>query len=208
MRPLIQLGSEESIATLMPYLYSLRVMIATALNPFSVRRQVRGVSRPFTEKVARVLAKCGYEKALVVLGYGGTEEVKIDEYSSLGKTTVSELKLNGSIDTYNVYPEEIGISRGRIDDVRARSSHFENAKVVVRVLSGMERGAIRDLILLNSASILYVADKVKDIKDGYELSCQSVDEGKAIEKVRQLVTLSGGRIENLESILNSMKLRS
>lgn len=204
MRPLIELGSRESITVIMPYLYSLRLMIATALNPFSIKRQVRGVSGPFTEKVARVLARCGYEKALVVSGYGKTEEVRIDEYSSLGKTVVSELKLDGSIETCSVYPEEIGIKRGRIDEVRARASHLENTEVAVRVLSGLDRRSSRDLILLNAASILYVADQVKDIKDGYELACQSVDEGKAIEKLRQLITLSAGRMENLESIIKSV----
>jgi anthranilate phosphoribosyltransferase len=204
MRPLIELGSRESITVIMPYLYSLRLMIATALNPFSIKRQVRGVSGPFTEKVARVLARCGYEKALVVLGYGNTEEVRIDEYSNLGKTIVSELKLNGSIETYSVYPEEIGVKRGRIDEVKARPSHLENAEVAIGVLSGLDKSSNRDLILLNAASILYVADQVRNIKDGYELACQSVDEGKAIEKLKQLITLSAGRMESLESIMKSV----
>jgi anthranilate phosphoribosyltransferase len=63
MHPLIELASEESALVVMPLLYSLRLMMATALNPFSLKRQVRGVSQPFTETIAQVLAKSGYEKA-------------------------------------------------------------------------------------------------------------------------------------------------
>jgi len=205
MRPLIDLGAKESVSLVMPFLYSLRLMIATALNPFSIKRQVRGVSKPFTEKVAKVLSKCGYEKALVVLGYGKTEDERIDECSSLGKTVISELKLNGKIDTYQIYPEEIGLKRGKTEEVLAMSSHIKNAKVTVKILSGTDRSSRRDLILLNAASILYVADEVKDIKDGYELARQSIDEGKAVEKLRSLVMLSGGQIEKLQSIIDSLE---
>src|SRR5208337_3948709 len=207
MKPLIELGRRESVATAMPLLYSLRLMIATALNPFSIKRQVRGVSKPFTEKVATVLRNCGYEKALVVLGHGRSEEVRIDEFSCAGKSVVSELKPNGSIDTYTVHPEDVGIRTGKIEDVTARSSHTENAEVALGVLSGSDRTVRRDLILLNAASIIYTADDAKTLKDGFELASQSVDEGKALEELRRLVVLSGGRKENLESIERSMKSR-
>jgi len=204
MRPLIELGSRKSTSTVMSFLYSLRLMIATALNPFSIKRQVRGVSKPFTETIAKVLSKCGYEKALVVLGYGETEETRIDEWSNLGKTIVSELKLNGSIDTYQFYPEDIGLKRGKIEEIVARESHLENAKVAVKILSGKDKSSRRDLILLNAASILYLSDEARDIKDGYELAKQSLDTGRAIEKLRQLIILSGGQIEKLKSIISSM----
>lgn len=205
MRPLIELGRRESVSTAMPLLYSLRLMIATALNPFSIKRQVRGVSKPSTEKVATVLRNCGYERALVVLGYGKSEDVRIDEFSCAGKSVVSELKLNGTIDTYIVCPEDIGLRTNKIEDIAARPSHIENARVALGVLSGADRSARRDLILLNAASIIYAADDVKTLKDGFELVCQSVDEGKALEKLRRLVVLSGGRTENLESIESSME---
>lgn len=206
MRPLIEMGRRESVAAAMPLLYSLRIMIATALNPFSIKRQVRGVSKPFTEKVTTVLRNCGYERALVVLGHGKTEDVRIDEFSILGKSVVSELKLNGTIDTYNVYPEDLGLERGKIEEVLARVSHIENAAVALGVLSGSDRSARRDLILLNAASIMYAADEVKDIRDGIELIRQAVDEGKALEELRRLVVLSGGRMENLESVAKSMNM--
>ncbi len=204
MRPLIELGAKKATSAVMPFLYSLRLMIATALNPFSIRRQVRGVSKPFTETIAQVFSNCGYEKALVVVGYGETEETRIDEWSNLGKTVVSELRPDGSIHTYQFYPEDIGLRRGKIEEVLARESHLENAKVTVRILLGKDQSSRRDLILLNAASILYLADKAKDIRDGYELARQSLDSGRAIQKLRQLIVSSGGKIEKLESIINSL----
>jgi anthranilate phosphoribosyltransferase len=178
-------------------------MIATGLNPFSLRRQVRGVSQPFTETIAEVLAKSGYERALVVLGYGANEGTRIDEFSNLGRNVVSEVKADGSVITFDFYPQDIGLRLGDVRDVVYPGSHILNAQVVANVLAGKDRSARRDLILLNAASILYLADKVVDFKDGYELAKQAVDDGSAMVKLRQLVALSGGRGDKLELILNS-----
>lgn len=203
MNPLIQLGSCSSTKDIMPLLYSLRLVIATALNPFSTKRQVRGVSKPFTETVAQVLSKCGYEKALVTIGYGRTEETKIDEVSSLGKTVVSEVKPNGSVDTYHFYPEDIGAKRGKPADIVTAQTHMENAKIAAEILSGKDKTSRRTLILVNAAAILYTADETKDLKDGYELAEQAIDEGKAKEKLEALVTLSGGHREKLAPLINT-----
>ncbi len=109
MYPLIELGSKPPTSTVMPLLYSLRFAIATGLNPFSLKRQVRGVSKPINEKIAEVWLGLGYEKALAVTGYGKTDGIIIDELSVYGKNRISELKKDGSIETYMVYPEDAGI---------------------------------------------------------------------------------------------------
>lgn len=199
MRPLIELASDESASAVMPMLYSLRLMIATGLNPFSLKRQVRGVSQPFTQTIADVLAKSGYERALVVLGYGATEDTRIDEFSNLGRNVVSEVKPNGSVVTFDFYPEDIGLPRCAAKDVAYPGSHLKNVQRVANVLSGKDHGACRDLILLNAAAILYTADVVADFKDGYELAKQAVDDGSAAKKLRQLVVLSGGQIKRHNS---------
>jgi anthranilate phosphoribosyltransferase len=204
MRPLINIASEESAPVVMPMLYSLRLGIATALNPFSLKRQVRGVSKPFTETIANVLLKNGYEKALVVVGYGKSETTRIDEFSVLGKNVVSEVKPNGSVETYEFYPEDIGLKKGKIQEIKYPGSYTKNAQLVTNVLSGKDQSTRRDLILLNAASILYVSDEAIDIKDGYEIAAQAVDDGCAIEKLKQLVKLSNGQPERLDSILNSL----
>jgi anthranilate phosphoribosyltransferase len=82
---------------------------------------------------------------------------------------------------------------------------MENAQVALGVLSGWDRSARRDLILLNAASIMYTADDVKTLKDGFELVSQAVDEGKALEELKRLVILSGGRTENVAAVESSMK---
>ena len=193
MSSLIGLGSRPFAKQLLPFLYSLRLVIATALNPFSLKRQVRGVSEPFTELVASVLGACGYERAFVVLGYGETEAVRIDEFSTLGRNVVSELKTNGCIETFDVYPEDVGVKRGKSRDVVARESHCENAKVVAQVLMGKDVGSCRDIILLNAASILVLSDVCKDLCDGYELAKQVIDDGRAFAKLKQLTQFSNGQ---------------
>ncbi len=203
MRPLISIASEESASAVMPMLYSLRLVIATALNPFSLKRQVRGVSQPFTEIIAEVLAKSGYEKAMIVLGNGKTDATRIDEFSNLGKNVVSEVKTNGSVETYCFYPEDIGLKRGLVQEIAYPGSQLENAHMITEVLSGKDRSSRRDLILLNAASILYVSDEADDLKDGYELALQAVEEGHAIQKLKDLVRLSHGQPENLDLVLNS-----
>lgn len=201
MHPMIRLAADESASTVMPMLYSLRLMIATGLNPFSLKRQVRGVSQPFTQTIADVLAKSGYERALVVLGYGPTEDMRIDEFSNLGRNVVSEVKPNGSVITFDFYPEDIGLPRGAARDVAYPGSHLKNTQRVAKVLSGKDQSACSDLILLNAASILYIADKVADLKDGYELAKQAIDDGSAVKKLKQLVMLSGGQMRQLNLAL-------
>ncbi|MGD6933771.1 MAG: anthranilate phosphoribosyltransferase [Candidatus Bathyarchaeia archaeon] len=197
MHSLIEAGSKSPINLVMPLLYSLRLVIATALNPFSLKRQVRGVSEPFTELIADVLGKSGYERAFVVLGYGETEKTRIDEFSTLGKNVVSELKINGKIETYEVYPEDVGIKKGRTIEIIAKESHEENAKAIAQVLAGKDTSSRRDIILLNAASILTLSDACGDLRDGCELAKQAVDDGRAFVKLKQLVQLTGGEPNKL-----------
>lgn len=190
MSSLIRLGSKSSTKQLLPLLYSLRLVIATSLNPFSLKRQVRGVSEPFTELVTKVLGTCGYTRAFVVLGYGKTENIRIDEFSTLGRNVVSELKTNGDIETFNVYPEEVGAKIGNPREIIARASHMENAEVVMRVLAGKDKSSCRDIILLNAAAILVLSDVCQNLRDGYELAKQAVDDGRVLTKLEQLTQFS------------------
>jgi len=193
MHSLIKLGSEPSMRQVLPLFYSLRLVVATALNPFSLKRQIRGVSGPFTELIAKVLGSCSYERAFVVLGYDKTETMRIDEFSTFGRNVVSELKTNGNVETFDVYPEDVGVKKGNLREIVARGSHKENAEVIERVLSGREKGSCRDIVLLNAASILVLSDVCRDLRDGYELAMQAVCDGRAFAKFKQLIQFSGGR---------------
>jgi anthranilate phosphoribosyltransferase len=193
MHSLIELGANLSTKHLLPFLYSLRLVIATALNPFSLKRQMRGVSGSFTELVASVLGECCYERAFVVLGYGKTEQLRIDEFSTLGRNVVSELKVNGDIETFDVYPEDVGIKRGKTREIAAKKTHMENAEVVARVLAGKDKSSCRDIVLLNASAILVLSDVCQNLCDGYELAMQAVDDGRAFAKFEQLVQFSNGK---------------
>jgi len=200
MEPLIQCRNLPTAPLIFPLLSSLRLMIATSLNPFSVKRQVRGTALPNTELIAKVLLKIGYEKALVPIGYGSNETIRIDEFSNLGKTKISELR-NGKIEVYEITSEDLGIERAAPREVKAYNTHEQNARAALQVISGRDRSPRRDLILLNAGAILYLADCASDFKDGYETVCKAVDEGKAVEKVKQLVVESGGDARRLDSLV-------
>ena len=201
MGPLLRIRDLPVAPIIFPLLGSLRLMIATALNPFSVRRQVRGTALPKTELIATVLSKVGYERALVPTGYSDKDEARIDEFSNLGRTVVSELKPNGDIETYEVHPEDFGVEKADASEILAKDTHEENARLVLGVLSGRDKSPRRDLILMNAGAVLYLGEEAGNFKDGYELACNAVDSGDALEKVRQLVMQSGGSIDRFNSLL-------
>ncbi|MEM3440525.1 MAG: hypothetical protein QXG32_06455 [Candidatus Bathyarchaeia archaeon] len=203
MSRLIGLKDREAFPIIVPLMSSLRLVIATALNPFSLRRQVRGTAVGGTELIAKILKGMGYERALVPMGLGDGGSIVIDEFSNIGKTIVSELR-GERIETYEVTPEEVGIGRGKPDDIISGRSHKENALKALAVLAGRDRGPRRDLILINSAAILYVGGACGDLKDGVELSRAAIDSGMALEKLRKLVAVSGGNPSRLEALLREV----
>ncbi|MEM2941863.1 MAG: hypothetical protein QXT81_00330 [Candidatus Bathyarchaeia archaeon] len=200
MSPLVDLRNKPCAPVLFPLMGSLRLMIATSLNPFSTRRQVRGISTPQTHLVAEVFSRVGYERALVPLGYGSNESIRIDEFSNLGKTSVSELFSNGKIETYEVECEDFGISKGNPDEILAKETHLQNAQVAVDVLSGRDKSSRRDLIAINAAAILYLADEASSFREGYELASNAIEDGRALRKVEELVSCSRGDAARLAEL--------
>ena len=202
MEPLVDLRNYPSAPIFFPLMGSLRLMIATSLNPFSTKRQVRGISTPQTELIADVFSRIGYDRALVPLGYGENENIRIDEFSTLGKTIVSELFLNGKVETYSISPEDLGAKKGNAKEIIARDTHVENAKVVLNVLSGKDGSSRKDLILVNAAAILYLGDVDASLKEGYEIASNSIENGEAIKKVEELVKCSHGNLKSFRNLLN------
>jgi len=197
MSPLVDLRNKPSAPVFLPLMGSLRLMIAASLNPFSTRRQVRGISTPQTELVAQVFSRVGYERALVPLGHGDDTSIRIDEFSNLGKTTVSELFSDGKIETYQVGYKDFGISRGDPNEISAGDTHMQNAQVAVDVLSGKDKSSRRDLITINAAAILYLADEASSFREGHELASNAIDEGRGIRKVEELIRCSHGDARRL-----------
>ena len=201
MDPLVDLRNSDFAPVIFPLMGSLRLMIATSLNPFSTRRQVRGISTPQNRIVAEVFSRVGYERALVPLGYGDDESIRIDEFSNIGKTDVAELFPNNKIETYQISYEDFGVSKGDPNEITAKNTHLENARVALNVLSGRDRSSRRGLITMNAAAILYLADVTNSFRDGCELASKAIDDGSAIRKVGELVRCSHGDAKKLAKLL-------
>ncbi|TGC11074.1 anthranilate phosphoribosyltransferase [Methanolobus halotolerans] len=146
-------------------------------NPANAKVQLVGVfDKKLCKPLAEVMQKMGVERAMVVHGDG------MDEISSISETCVAELK-DGRIRTYTLDPEELGIKRAKATDI-VGGTPKENAKDILYVLRG-EKGPKRDIIVINSAAVLYLAGKVSSIKEAIPVVEEIIDSGKAMEKLME-----------------------
>jgi len=158
-------------------------ILGPLISPAEVKAQVFGVYDPdMTEKMAQVLKKLGATHALVVHGDPG-----LDEFSTLGDTKVSELAL-GEVKTYDFSPAGYGIPKAKQGDLKGGSPEG-NAKTIVQILQG-EKGPKRDIVVLNAAAALIVAGIAENFEDGLRLAADSIDSGKAMEKLDKLIEAS------------------
>jgi anthranilate phosphoribosyltransferase len=149
-------------------------------NPAGAKGQVMGVfDSKLTETLARVLLKLGTEKAMVVHGMDG-----MDEITTTTSTIVSEVKY-GSVISYEIRPEDFGIKVCSKEDLRGGDAKA-NSEIITSIFKG-EKGAKRDIVLLNSAAALYIGKKVQNIKEGIQLAGEIIDTGKASDKLQQLI---------------------
>jgi anthranilate phosphoribosyltransferase len=152
-------------------------------NPAGVRRQMVGVfSRQWVEPIAQVLKNLGSERAIVVHGSDG-----LDEITTAGPTNVAALE-NGGIRTFEIAPEEVGLRKVNAETLRGGDA-AENAAALRAVLAGKE-GPFRDVASFNAAAALMVADRAKDLQQGIELARKAIDSGKAAECLDRLIAVS------------------
>ncbi len=153
-------------------------------NPAGANVQVLGVfSGDLTEPLARVLAKLGSKRALVVHGEGN-----LDELTVTGSTRVSELH-NGEVATYSVNPADFGLAKATLQDLQGGVDAEASAEQMRGVLSG-EKGAKRDMVLLNSGAALMAAGYSDDLQAGIAAAAEIIDSGRAIAKLDQLIAFS------------------
>jgi len=159
-------------------------LLGPLTNPAGVTRQVVGVSRDDeTDKIAWALRFLDAKRAMVVHGL----HEGLCDLSICGPSKISELS-EGVITTYVIEPEELGLQTGRMEQLLIHSPE-ESATVIRSILDGA-RGPQRDMAVLNAAVALVVADMAKDLKAGVEIACQSIDSGKAKQRLAQWVELS------------------
>lgn len=152
-------------------------------NPAGIKRQIMGVFAPeWVEPLAKVLKSLGHEKAWIVHGADG-----LDELSTTGVSHVAELK-DGEIKTFEVTPEEAGLKRGSLDGLLGGDAE-QNAAALWALLDG-EAGPFRDAVLLGSAGALIVGDKAANLKEGVEMAAEAIDSGAARKVLMDLVEIT------------------
>jgi anthranilate phosphoribosyltransferase len=152
-------------------------------NPAGVRRQMVGVfARSWIEPLAKVLAALGSERAWVVHGSDG-----LDEITTSGPSFIAELA-GGKVKTFEVTPEDAGLKRSNPEQLRGGEAAM-NAAALRAVLEGMP-GPYRDVALMNAGATLVVAGMAKNIREGVALGAKTLDNGAANARLEKLVTVS------------------
>jgi anthranilate phosphoribosyltransferase len=158
-------------------------LLGPLTNPAGASRQLVGVPRPeLTELVARALALLGTDRAWVVHGADG-----LDEISTTGYTKVSECR-DGAVNTFYVHPADFGVPKASAADLKGGDA-ADNAAIARAVLAGTP-GAARDIVLLNAAASLLIAGKASAIAEGIEMAAAALDAGAAAQVLERLVMLS------------------
>ncbi len=153
-------------------------------NPAKADYMVLGVYDPnLLEPLAKVLRNLGVKAAMLVYGNDGLDEISISS-----TTSVCEIK-NGEIASYEISPEDFGMKLADKDEIKGGESK-DNAQITLGILDGSINGAKRDIVVLNAGCALYISGKANSIKDGINLANESIDNGKALAKLNQLIEFS------------------
>lgn len=148
-------------------------------NPALTNYIVLGVyDEALMEPMAKVLMNLGIKGAMIVHGNDGLDEVTISD-----RTTVCEIQENKLI-KYEITPEDYQIPIVDLNEVIGGTAE-ENAKITLEVLNG-KQGPQRDIVVMNAACTLYTAGKASSLAEGVRLAQESIDSGKALEKLEEL----------------------
>jgi anthranilate phosphoribosyltransferase len=155
-------------------------LLGPLTNPAGAQRQIVGVPRPeLTELVARALLMLGSERAWVVHGLDG-----IDEISTTGYTKVLECR-GGAVNTFYIHPAEFGLPKASAADLQGGDA-AENAAIVRHILEGTT-GAARDVVLFNAGAALMVAGRAGSVREGIAQAAAAIDSGAAKATLDRMV---------------------
>ncbi|MCD6230694.1 MAG: anthranilate phosphoribosyltransferase [Dehalococcoidia bacterium] len=159
-------------------------LLGPLTNPARAEYQVLGVpEEELGEKVASVLRRLGTKHSLVVHGMDGMDEISISRESLVWDVTE-----DGVSPPYEICPEDFGFNRANMTEI-AGGTPEENAGVLHHILNG-ERGAKRDVVVMNTAAALVAGNQASDLKEGARIAEKSIDSGKARAKLDELITFS------------------
>ncbi|MDF2957044.1 MAG: Anthranilate phosphoribosyltransferase [Candidatus Alkanophagales archaeon MCA70_species_1] len=178
-----------AMKNVMPVRRALRIrtvfnILGPLTNPAGAKSQLMGVFSPeLTEKIAKVFKLLNADRAMVVHGEPG-----LDELSTLGKTKISELK-NGEVRTYYVRPEDLGLKPASTKDVLGGSS-AENARILRGVLNCEESDARIEIVALNAAAALVVGGVADRLSEGLEHAMEILESGRGAKKLEEFLEFS------------------
>ena len=158
-------------------------LLGPLTNPAPNSRQLIGVyGEALTDTLAQVLRNLGTERAMVVHGLDG-----LDEITTSDRTKITELDW-GDINGYYVQPEDYGIKRSGPENLAAKDTG-ESALAITEILDG-RKGPKRDVTLINAAAAILISGAVKDMEGGIRMAAGSIDSGRAKGSLKKLVELS------------------
>jgi anthranilate phosphoribosyltransferase len=156
-------------------------LLGPLTNPAGARRQLVGVfGGAYVRPVAEALRDLGAEKALVVHGTDGMDEITVT-----GRTLVADVS-EGGIEEYEISPEDFGLSRHTPDGLLGGDAHL-NARILRDVLTGEEHGAARDVVVLNAGAAIHVSGNAKTMGEGVVLAGDSISDGSAARALDDFV---------------------
>ena len=158
-------------------------LLGPLTNPAGAQSQVLGVfSEDVIDLVAATLAELGVERAFVVHGAGG-----LDEISLSGETLIAEVR-EGVVRRFSVTPEEFGVERAPLESIRGGTA-TENAALIQRILEG-EAGPARDIVVVNAAAALVAAGLADNFREAAGLASFVISSGAASEKLARLAAFT------------------
>ncbi|WP_378954869.1 anthranilate phosphoribosyltransferase [Pelosinus sp. sgz500959] len=158
-------------------------LLGPLTNPANANCQLIGVYDPvLTQTIGKALQELGVRRAMVVHSFDG-----MDEISTLAPTQVTEVR-DAEIRSYIIEPADYGFNSGVPEDYLGGTPE-DNAEIIIEILKG-QKGAKRDIVLMNAAAALLVADKAATLEEGLTIAAASIDSGAALAKLEGLRSAS------------------
>lgn len=169
-------------------------LIGPITCPTNVTARMTGIYDPeLIKDFAQVSVNLGVKRGMIVHGFDEEGNPAMDEISNIGQTKVAFID-NGNIEIKYISPEDFGLELSKKEDVSAPDSPEEHLKIIYNILDNVtttsKDKARMDLCLMNSASILYVSNKVQSLKEGVELSRKVIETGRAKEQLQDIIKYS------------------
>ncbi|MGE3333453.1 MAG: anthranilate phosphoribosyltransferase [Rhodospirillaceae bacterium] len=162
-------------------------LIGPLSNPAGAKRQLMGVfAKKWIEPLAETLGRLGSERAWVVHGADG-----LDEITTTGTTFVAELK-DGKVSTFELTPEDAGLKRASPEELKG--GDVDHNAAALRTLLHGRGGAYRDIVTLNAGAALVIAGKVDNLKDGIALALDGLMSGRAKKALETLIAITNEKV--------------